>query len=104
MLAHVERSIQETEDRMRQDRYSFWWCLLPIALGCMVPVILIFAAMDLPRLERLFSLLFTLGIFAVIFACIHLVMKYVGRIGLKSVLQELEMLRALRDTLLNAEE
>jgi hypothetical protein len=104
MLAHVERSIQETEHRMRQERFTFWWYLLPTALGCMVPFIFIFAAMDLPLLERLICLLITLGLFAVIFTFIHLVMKYLGRIGLKTVLKKLEMLQALRETLLNADE
>jgi hypothetical protein len=216
MLAHVERAINETEHRLRQERYRFWWYLLPIALGCMIPTVLIFIPIlslamdynnadvtiqiedkmdhappiakvlklindgeteklyaqltagfqqavpltqfravideikvDCGKLERftekkskgparvywvegeqgacvvtisvdaagkisglllkgspssllegLMVLLLFLAMFAVIFACIHLVMKYLGRFGQRSVLKKLKMLRELRESLL----
>jgi len=106
MLAHVERSIKEIEHRMRQDRYSFWWYLLPIALGCMIPPIFFFAMQygQRPLSDSLTSWLMTEGFFAGIFIFVYLVMEFGRRIGLKRQLQELEALRALRDTLLNAED
>ncbi len=104
MLAHVERSIKESEHRLRQDRYSFWWYLLPIALGCMIPPIFFFAMEygQRPLLDSLAPWLMSEGFFAAIFIFVYLVMEFGRRMGLKRQLQELEALRALRDTLLNA--
>ncbi|HWB07689.1 MAG TPA: hypothetical protein VG826_00490 [Pirellulales bacterium] len=106
LLAHVEWSIKDLEHRMVQDRYSFWWYVLPIALGCMIPPILSFA-MDYSRnhaWEHVFALLSTLGLFTAIFTFVHLTMKYGRRLGDKTRRQELESLRGLRETLLNTEE
>jgi uncharacterized membrane protein len=89
------------------DRYSPWWYVLPIALGCMIPPVLLFA-MDYnstrPLLHRLIPLLVTLGGFAAVFTFVHLVMKYARRMGRESRRHELQALRALRESLLNAEE
>ncbi|MDR3632496.1 MAG: hypothetical protein P4L84_01595 [Isosphaeraceae bacterium] len=106
MLAHVERSTKEIEHRMRQDRYSFWWYLLPIALGCMIPPSFFFAMEygQRPLLDSLTHWLITEVFFAVIFIFAYMVMEFGRRMGLKRQLQELEALRALRDTLLNAED
>ena len=43
LLAHVEWSIKDIEHQMWLDRYSLWWYILPIALGCMIPPVLFFA-------------------------------------------------------------
>ena len=106
LLAHVEWSIKDIEHRMLQDRRSFWWYVLPIALGCMIPPTLVFA-MDYsrnPEWGRLFALLFTLGGFAAVFTFVHVAMKYGRRMSDAGRRQELEALRALRETLLNTEE
>jgi hypothetical protein len=106
VLAHVERSIKEIEHRMRQDRYSFWWYLLPIALGCMIPPIFFFAMQygQRPLLDSLTHWLMIEGFFAAIFIFAYLVVEFGRRMGLERQLQELEALRALRETLLNAED
>ena len=106
MLAHVERSIKEIEHRMWLDRYSLWWYVVPIALGCMLPPILLFALHYRKDHEwgRIFLLLFTLGVFAAVFIIVHLAMKYGVRIGLEGRRRELQALRALRESLLNTEE
>jgi hypothetical protein len=103
MLAHVERSIKEIEHRMRQDRYSFWWYLLPIALGCMVPPIVFFAMEygQRPLSDSLTPWLMIEGFFAAIFIFVYLVMEFGRRMGLNRQLQELEALRALREGLLD---
>ncbi len=106
LLAHVEWSIKDIEHRMRQDRNSLWWYIMPIALGCMIPPVLFFA-MDYskrPLLASLIPLLFTLGGFVVTFTFVHLVMKYGGRVALETRRRELQALRALRESLLNTEE
>jgi hypothetical protein len=110
LLAHVEWSIKDIEHRIRQDRYTFWWYTLPIALGCVIPPT-IFFVMDFiskPEWGRLFpgvfSLLFTLGMFAAVFYFVHLVISSGLRMGHKARQQELEALRALRESLLNTEE
>src|SRR5215212_9475479 len=62
LLVHVEWSIKDIEYRMWQDRYTFWWYTLPIALGCMIPPT-IFFVMDYirkPEWGLLFAGLFTL--------------------------------------------
>jgi membrane-anchored protein YejM (alkaline phosphatase superfamily) len=63
---------------MRLDRYAFWWYVLPIALGCMIPPVLLFA-MDFSKVDawgRILLLLSMLGIFAAVFAFVHVVMRY----------------------------
>jgi hypothetical protein len=106
LLAHVERAINDIEHQMWLSRYSFWWYLLPIALGCIVPPVLFFA-MDYSRNAQwrlLITLLSTLGSFVAVFTSVYLVMKYGRRLGEDRSRRELEALRALRETLLNVEE
>jgi hypothetical protein len=95
---------------MWQDRYTFWWYTLPIALGCMIPPTISFV-MDYIRKPEwgllfagLFTLLFTLGFFAAVFIFVHLVIKNGTRVGNEARRQELQALRALRESLLNTEE
>lgn len=108
LLAHVEGAIKDIESRMWRDRYSFWWYILPLALGCMLPPTISFA-LQFHRThdwESFFSLLFLLGFFAAFFAAVHWFMSRVRRIRTVVAAQrrELEALRALRETLLNPEE
>jgi len=101
VLGHVNRSIQDVEQRIRQDQYIFWWYTFPIAFGCIVPTI-ITSAIDFYRTGEpgvVVGLIVTLVFFSVVFAFVHLVIKYAGRAGLQSRLKELDALRALRDTL-----
>jgi FtsH-binding integral membrane protein len=110
LLAHVEWSIKDIEHRMWLDQYSFWWYILPIALGCMIPPAISFA-IEYSRnpgwaagFAFLFVLLVSEGIFVAIFYFIHQVMKNARHRGLEGQRQKLQALRALRDTLLNAED
>jgi hypothetical protein len=105
-LAHVEQSIDDIEHQMRLDRNAPWWYILPIALGCMIPPVLFFA-MDYgkrPLLDSLIPFLRNEGYFAAIFIFVYLVMEFLRRMGLTRQLQELEALRALRESLLNTGE
>ena len=63
LLSHVEWSIKDIEQRMWQDRYTFWWYILPIALGCMIPPVLFFAMDDSkrPLLDSLIPMLISEG-------------------------------------------
>jgi hypothetical protein len=106
LLAHVEWSIKDIEHRMWLDRYSPWWYILPITLGCMIPPVLFFA-MDYgkrPLLDSLIPLLFTEVVFAATFIFVYVVMKYGVRVANEKRRQELQALRALRESLLNTEE
>jgi len=106
LFAHVEWTIKDIEHRMVQDRSSFWWYVLPIALGCMIPPTIMFA-MDFgrgPAWKTLVALLVTLGGFSAVFTFVQLTMTYRRRTAHAQRLQELEALRALRETLLNPEE
>lgn len=106
LLAHVEWSIRDIEHRMLQDRYSVWWYVLPLALGCMIPPTLLFAmnrGRD-PSWGTLGALLLALGGFAAFFTLVHLCMKYGRRKAHEQGRRELEALRALRETLLHSEE
>jgi hypothetical protein len=103
MLAHVEWSIKDMEHRMWQDRNSFWWYIVPIALGCMIPPTISFG-MDFLRTQEwavLWSLLGLLVFFAAVFAFVHMTMKWAGRAGREAQRRELQALKALRDSLLN---
>ena len=105
MLAHVEQSIQEIEHRMWMDRYSLWWYVLPVALGCTLPPVLLFAmhfSKD-HRWGRILLLLCTLGVFVAIFVFVHLAMKYGVRRDLERVVKNFRRFGALRESLLNAE-
>ena len=110
LLAHVEWSIKDIEHRMRVDENSLWWYVLPIALGCMIPPAISFAMEYIrnPGWGHLFGLLFALlvteGVFAAVFYFVHWTMKKGRRRGLEGQRQELQALRALRETLLNSEE
>jgi len=113
MLAHVEWSIKEIEYRMWQDRHTFWWYILPLALGCMIPTAISIAMIGFPEVHDwpslivlLFTLLFALGVFAAIFAFVHWVIMSVQRMRpvVEARRRELEALRTLRETLLNPEE
>jgi hypothetical protein len=106
LLVHVEYLIKDIEHRIWLDRNSFWWYILPIALGCMIPPILLFA-MDYRRHHGwvdIFALFSMLGFFAIVFIVVHLIMKYGRHISEKERLKELQALRLLRETLLNTEE
>jgi hypothetical protein len=106
LLPHVEWSIKDIEHQMWLDRYSLWWYILPIALGCMIPPLLFFAMehSQRPLLDSLFPLLFTEGVFATTFIFVYLVMKFGVRRANEKRRQELQALRALRESLLNTEE
>ena len=96
LLAHVEWSIKDIEDRMLQDRYSVWWYVLPLALGCMIPPTLFFAmnhGRD-PSWRTFGALLLTLGGFAAVFTFVHLCMKYGRRKAHEQGRRELEALRS----------
>ena len=106
LIAHVEWSIKDIEHQMWLDRYSPWWYILPIALGCMIPPVF-FIAMDYskrPLLDSLVPLLGTEGAFAATFTFVYLVMKFAVRIANEKHRQELQALRALRESLLNTDE
>jgi hypothetical protein len=114
LLTHVESSIKYIEHQMRLDRNMIWWCILPIFLGCVIPVGIL-GAMEYSKKPELlipFVLLLTLGVFAAVFYFVYLVMRYAnylvmrytGRCITEQSRQELVALRALRESLLNAEE
>jgi hypothetical protein len=103
MLAHVEWSIKDIEHRMKQDSTSLWWYITPLALGCMIPPTISFG-MDFLRRHVwtiLWSLLGMLAFFAAFFACVHLIIKRLGRAGREARRQELLALKTLHDNLLN---
>jgi hypothetical protein len=106
LLAHVQWSIKDIEHRMKLDRYSFWWYVLPIALGCMIPPTVYFATQHGAHLDwkDVSALLITLGGFAAVFTFVQLAMKYGRHKADAQRRKELDALRALRETLLNAEE
>jgi positive regulator of sigma E activity len=106
LLAHVEWSIKDIEHQMWLDRYSPWWYILPITLGCMIPPVFFFA-MDLskrPLLDNLISLLRHEAVFAATFTFAYLIMKFGVRSANEKHRQELQALRALRESLLNTGE
>jgi CDP-diglyceride synthetase len=105
LLAHVEWSIQDIEHRMWQDRYSLWWYILPLALGCMIPPIFFFGMEygKRPLSSSLSPLLVAEGVFLAVFTVVHLVMRYGQRVSNEKRRRELDALRALRESLLNTE-
>ena len=107
MLAHVEWSIKQIEYRIWQDRYTLWWYIVPLALGCMIPPA-ISSGLEFHRThdwEILFALLFMLAFFAAFFAAVHWIISRIQ--GMRAVVEvrrrELDALRTLREALLNSE-
>jgi len=106
LLARVEWSIQDIEDRMWLNRNSIWWCVLPLFLGLLTSVF-IFGAMEYaknPELLIPFTLLLTLGVFVATFYFCYRVMRYRWPSIEQQHRQELVKLRALRESLLNIEQ
>jgi hypothetical protein len=103
MLAHVEASIKELEHRIWQDRCTFWWYTMPIALGCIVPPTIFFFIefSRQPRISELFSWMGTVAFFMVIFAFVHVIISKGHRKTENTRRRELEALRSLRETLLS---
>ena len=95
---------------IRDAQYAVLFCLISDDcrrfLGCMIPPILFFAMEYGKRslFDSLTPMLFTEGVFAATFTFVYLVMKHGRRIGLEKRRQELQALRALRETLLNTDE
>lgn len=106
LIAHVEWSIRDIEHRMTLDRRSFWWYILPIALGCIIPATIVFPlnAPNSPAWQVALALLLTLGLFGAVFAFVHLSMKRGQRKSHALRRQELQALRALRESLLKLDE
>lgn len=106
LVAHVNWSIKDIEHQMWLDRYSPWWYILPITLGCMIPPVFFFAMnyRERPLLDSLMPLLSVEGFFAATFVFVYLVMKYGLRKANEKHRQELHALWALRESLLNTEE
>lgn len=106
LLDHVEWAMKHIEYRMWQDRHTFWWYTLPIALACMIPPTISFG-MDFHRTHEwrfLLALLVSLGLFAAAFTFVQWAIARGLRMGSEARRRELEALRALRETLLNSEE
>jgi hypothetical protein len=106
LLAHVEWSIKDIEHQAWLDRHSLWWYILPLALGCMIPPVLFFAmdSSKRPLLDSLMPMLSTEVALVATFIFVYLVMKFAVRIADEKRRQELQALRALRESLLNTEE
>lgn len=114
MLAHVEWAIKDIDYRTWQDRHTFWWYILPLALGCVIPTVItvgmaFFTMPDrgfLAALSLIGELLLTLGIFAAVFAFVHWVISRVQRMRpvIAARRRQRDALRALRESLLNPEE
>jgi hypothetical protein len=106
LLAHVEWSIKDIEHQMWLDRYSPWWYILPITLGCMIPPVLFFA-MDYsqrPLSDSLTALLHHEAVFAATSVFVYVIMKFGVRKANEKHRQEIQSLRALRASLLDIAE
>ena len=92
LLAHVEWSIKDIEYQMWLDRYSPWWYILPVALGCMIPPVFFFAMnySKRPLSNSLMPLLVNEGVFAATFIFVYLVMKFGVRVANEGHRQQLE--------------
>jgi hypothetical protein len=106
LLAHVEGAIKQLEHQKWLSGNTLWWYVLPIAVGCMIPPVLLFARDygKRPLFDSLIPLLLIEVVLATTFILGFLVMKYQRRSGLEKRNRELQELRALRETLLNTDE
>jgi len=103
LVAHIEQSLKDVEHQIWLLKNVFWWYLLPIALGGLIPTLYFFAT-DLRTRQFhavLGPFLFTTGIFIAIIYGAYLLNQYAVRRGLEPRRREL---LAMRDSLLNSEE
>ena len=106
LIPHIEQSLKDVEHQICLLRNVFWWYLLPLASGGLIPMVY-FLAIGLPRELRgafLWSFLGlfvgTTGTFIAVFYGIYLLNQYAVRRVLEPRRQEL---LAMRECLLNAE-
>jgi len=106
LLAHVEGAIKQLEHQKWLSGNTLWWYVLPIAVGCMIPPVLLFARDygKRPLFDSLIPLLLIEVALAATFVLGFLVMKYQRRSGIEKRNREIQELRALRETLLNTDE
>lgn len=101
LLSHIEQSLKDVEHQIWLLRNVFWWYLLPITLGCMLPTLYFFAK-DLARREFLVAagpFVRATGIFIAVAYGVYLLNQYAVRRGLEPRRQELLALRqSLSDT------
>ena len=85
------------------DRYNFFWYLLPITLGCMIPPVVFFTMRygERPLMDSLVPLLTVEGFFAVTFLFVYWVMGFGVKKGQAGQRKKLQALRELRETMLN---
>ncbi len=103
LSSHVEQSLKDVEHQIWLLRNVFWWYLLPLALGCLIPN-LYFLAKDLGTRELqaiLVPFVRNTGILLAIFYGAYLLNQYAVRSGLEPRRREL---LAIRESLLNTEE
>jgi hypothetical protein len=103
LSSHVEQSLKDVEHQIWLLRNVFWWYLLPLALGGLIPN-LYFLARDLGTRELqaiLVPFVRNTGIFLAVLYGAYLLNQYAVRTGLEPRRREL---LAIRESLLSTEE
>lgn len=107
LISHIEQSLKDVEHQIWLLRNIFWWYLLPLGLGGLIPMVY-FLAMGLPRALQgpyvwRFVGLFAgaIGTFVAVFYGVYLLNQYAVRRTLEPRRQEL---LAIRESLFNTEE
>lgn len=103
LIPHIEQSLKDIEHQIWLLTNVFWWYLLPLAVGVLIPSLYFFAT-DLANREWqaiIWPFVWRTGIFLAIFYGVYLLNQYAVRHGLEPRRQEL---LAMRDSLLNAGE
>jgi hypothetical protein len=103
LMSHIEQSLRDVEHQIWLLKNVFWWYLLPIALGGLIPTLYYFAT-DLAT-RHVWAILGpfvrTIGVFIAIIYGVYLLNRYAVRRALEPRRREL---LEMRETLLNAEE
>ena len=103
LLSHIERSIKDVEHQIWLLRNVFWWYLLPLIVGTLVPNVYFLVADLATRKLRTFLGPFILStcVFAAVCYAAYFLNRHAVRRGLEPRRREL---LAMRESLLKAEE
>ena len=103
LLSHIEQSLKDVEHQIWLLRNVFWWYLLPLILGALIPNVYFLVTDLATRKLRAFIGMFVLSscVFAVVCVAVYFLNQYAVRRGLEPRRREL---LEMRDSLLKDEE
>jgi len=91
---HIDLTIKELKEQAKLQKSVFWWYILPLALGCMLPPAISYALSPDPfSMGNLLDLVFSQLFFFIVFFFVFLVCRFAGVKTKANQINELEKLK-----------